>query len=256
MRICLQRWIGWLQDFLFPLRTCIFCRKHGHFSAEEPWCAACAEEMRREMAEKNFCICCGRGIEAGHAACELCTKEPPLFQAGVHIGPYEGKLKQCIRNLKYHEQKILAAALGRMLAEKIRERQEFSACEVVVPVPLSQERKRERGFNQSELLARKIADETGKALDVKTLCRKRNTQSQTGFGPQERRQNIAGAFEAGEELAGKTVLLVDDVYTTGATTGECARVLLEKGVRAVWVAAAAAVAQNRKPAAEEREKKA
>lgn len=115
----------------------------------------------------------------------------------------------------------------------------------VVPVPLNGQRLRERGFNQSEMLAVAAMRELGRGfvLQRSVLARKRPTVSQTGLTRHQRRANIRGAFEVRhkERIAGRDVLLVDDVLTTGTTTSECARVLLRAGARQVFVATVARV---------------
>ncbi|MGA8865494.1 MAG: phosphoribosyltransferase family protein, partial [Candidatus Sulfotelmatobacter sp.] len=137
--------------------------------------------------------------------------------------------------------------LGRMLAEALTDLEpDFSSTPVmVVPVPLFRARQRQRGFNQAELIARaalKIHSGEGRLrLGAPVLERKRETQSQTGLTSHQRRQNLRGAFAVAqpEAIRGQEVVVVDDVYTTGATVSECARILLRAGASKVWVATVA-----------------
>lgn len=124
---------------------------------------------------------------------------------------------------------MLGPPLGRAMASMVSS-MSFSP-DLVLPVPLHKKRLRERGFNQSVVLARRVARTLGVAIDVSVLTRTRQTCSQVGLGREERRRNVAGAFALGRPdiLRGRSVLLVDDVMTTGATVMECSRVLGRAG---------------------------
>ncbi|MGA8271583.1 MAG: ComF family protein [Candidatus Sulfotelmatobacter sp.] len=165
----------------------------------------------------------------------------------VAYGSYEGGLRELIHLLKYSGVRPAANVLGRMLADAIAELALESQADVslVVPVPLYRTRLREREFNHAELIARiaiKLSRESAHLqLCPSVLERKRETQSQTGLTRHQRRENVRGAFGVSppEAVKGRTVLLVDDVYTTGATVSECARVLRRAGATKVWVATVA-----------------
>jgi len=149
--------------------------------------------------------------------------------------------------LKYHSVRPAANVLGRMLAEVIDGLAPSwnNASLLVVPVPLFSAKLRQRGFNQAELIARvalKLSSYRERlALSVDVLDRARDTQSQTGLTPHQRRANLRGAFQVMDRAAisGREILLVDDVLTTGATASECARVLRRAGATRVWVATVA-----------------
>lgn len=235
-----------LQDFLFPLRTCALCQKEGKYDSQNPWCSDCEAQRIAEMQEAKLCAICQRGIPETQKLCSFCFHQRPAFSKAMHLAPYGGKIKAAIKALKYHNQKVLAHKLGHLLAEKIQEDPDFSSCEVVVPVPLFPQKQRERGFNQSALLAQQIARENGWETDFHTLIRIRNTPSQTTLNQQERKENVHQAFQVvSDRLRGKTVLLVDDVFTTGATVGECAEALLQNGSTRVFVITLAAVGQSK-----------
>jgi ComF family protein len=183
--------------------------------------------------------------------CADCYIDRPLFARAISYGGHAGELRELIHLLKYHLVRPASGVLGRMLAEAaeplIASFESQPIC--VIAVPLHASKFRERGFNQSELIARSAIRELGRQtrsatkLELLTtvLLRRRATESQIGMTRDQRRENIRGAFAVvgKEQVAGREVLLVDDVMTTGATVSECARVLLGAGARAVFVATVA-----------------
>jgi ComF family protein len=183
----------------------------------------------------------------GEARCGLCRRVEPPFARAAAYGSYESGLRELIHLLKYGGVRPAASVLGRMLAEAIATLElEFPAdAAAVVPVPLHRTKLRQRGFNQAELIAR-AALKIRQSGDRLRLCagvleRKRETASQIGLTSHQRRENLRGAFGVvqPEVVKGREVLVVDDVYTTGATVSECARVLQRAGATKVWVATVA-----------------
>ena len=179
--------------------------------------------------------------------CGLCQRLKPAYAKAAAYGSYEGGLRELIHLLKYEHVRPAANVLGRMLAEAIaRLAPDFgSDTPLVIPVPLHQRKLHERGFNQSELIAQAALKQkpAGREMHLcgRILKRTRATQSQTGLSSHQRRENMRGAFEVenGAEVEGRQVLLVDDVFTTGTTVSECARLLLRAGCTRVWVATVA-----------------
>ncbi len=171
--------------------------------------------------------------------------KPPYYKAAAY-GSYEGGLRDLLHLLKYEHVRPAARVLGRMLSEVITGlAPDFSIPPVVIPVPLHERKFRERGFNQSELIAHAALKmkPAGLELAVETrvLKRTRATQSQTGLSSHQRRENMRGAFVVAEpgQVAGREILLIDDVFTTGTTVSECARVLRRAGATRVGVATVA-----------------
>jgi ComF family protein len=156
-------------------------------------------------------------------------------------------LRELIHLLKYEQVRPAANVLGRMLAEAIADLEPLfgASLPLVVPVPLHSRKLRQRGFNQSELIARAAVKLTpaDRRMQVSSgvLQRCRETQSQIGLSRHQRRENMRGAFAVAKsaEIAGREVLLVDDVFTTGTTVSECARVLRRAGASKVFVATVA-----------------
>ena len=179
--------------------------------------------------------------------CGLCRRlEPPFAKASAY-GSYEGGLRELIHLLKYEQVRPAANVLGRMLTEAVVSLEPFFGVAevVVVPVPLYSRKLRQRGFNQSEVIARAALKhgvvQDRLTLDAAVLERRRETQSQTGLTRHQRRENIRGAFVVTkpERIRGREVLLVDDVFTTGTTVSECARILRRAGASKVYVATVA-----------------
>lgn len=206
-------------------------------------CSICGERVLSPLAFAAE----ASSSEAGEARCGLCRRlEPPYVKATAY-GSYESGLRELIHLLKYNQVRPAANVLGRMLAEAIEDLQPlFAGNEVlVVPVPLHARKLRQRGFNQSELIARaglKLrAPDRQFELNAKALERRRETKSQIGLSRHQRRENIRGAFVVAEpaEVTGREALVVDDVFTTGTTVSECARVLRRAGASKVYVATVA-----------------
>jgi competence protein ComFC len=171
--------------------------------------------------------------------CALCRSGLRGFDAAYCFGSYEGLLREWIHLYKYSRIKPLARPLGRLLAEAVPGEEKFDA---IVPVPLHWLRRWHRGFNQSEILARSLGRQLGVPL-VFALRRTRSTQAQAGLSNTARRQNVAQAFRSRSRhlVAGKRVLLVDDVMTTGSTAAACARTLKQAGAARVTLVTVARV---------------
>jgi ComF family protein len=197
-----------------------------------PLCATCGEKLF------------GQRFDGDPAPlCDLCRRAAPRFRKAVAFGAYDGPLRDLVHILKYHRVKPAASLLGRLLNLALAE-VEFPQDMLVVPVPLWKGKRRERGFNQAEEIARAfLRFQYSRSIQLNTalLVRTRETASQTGLTRHQRRANLRGAFSVvhPEQLKGRNVLLVDDVMTTGATAGECARVLLRAGAKQVRVATVA-----------------
>ena len=207
-------------------------------------CSICGERVLSMYAESD---------PQGLRRCPVCRRLERPFSRAVAYGSYEGGLRELVHLLKFNRVRPAANVLGRMLAEALTSLdQSFEPAGLfdrgriaVIPVPLYKSRRRQRGFNQAELIARAAL----KAYPARArlqllpdvLLRTRDTHSQIGLTSHQRRENLRGAFAVprAAEVTGREVILVDDVYTTGATASECARVLRRAGASRVYVATVA-----------------
>jgi len=200
-----------------------------------------------------LCSVCGEALlspaflDRSEPLCGLCQRLHPPFEKAAAYGSYDGGLRDLIHLLKFQQVRPAAAVLGRMLAETITDLDPIIPAGqiLVVPVPLHASKRSQRGFNQSELITRAALRQLHHPerfqVVVDTLVRHRETASQVGLTRHQRRENLRGAFGVvdPERIMTRNVLLVDDVYTTGTTVSECARVLRRAGANRVYVATVA-----------------
>ncbi|NLD79555.1 MAG: ComF family protein, partial [Smithella sp.] len=153
------------------------------------------------------------------------------------VGPYEEPYRITTKVLKFMGRKNLSIRMGDMMADKVRREPRYKKIDLIVPVPISWSSLQQRGFNQTELLARQISKRLGIPYDCGVICRVKDTPSQTGLSKEERERNLLSAFaiKHPHKVKGRHILLVDDVYTTGSTSRECTKVLLEAGAARVCV---------------------
>lgn len=232
-----------LLDILFP-PACPFCEED--LASAEGLCPRCKEGFLARKLNGPFCIVCGEPFASGSGGahtCGTCIAEKIPFIEARSACMYEGCVLDAVHSLKYAGKTNLARALGAITAKAALS---LSAKpDIIVPVPLHKKKLRARGFNQSLLISRGVAKALSVKIDYTSLKRIRHTGQQVGLKADERKKNVAGAFElkGPEKFKGKRVLLIDDVYTTGATIKECSKVLRKAGaeVYALTLARAAKV---------------
>ncbi len=228
---------------LFP-SFCKVCRALLETPGERVLCPTCLDKIRAHRS--SYCLCCGRFFEgAGEPhLCLSCIIERPPFAVHRSGGLYQGELKDLILLFKYRGYEILGRPLGRFVFESLKgEESLWWGVEALIPVPLHPKRKSKRGFNQARVLAKELSKLKGLPLEDLVLRKMKNVPPQTSLERDERGKSVRGVYTVlkSEKIQGKTVLLVDDVYTTGSTLKECSRELLRAGakeVRAITIAQA------------------
>lgn len=227
---------GGILDLVYPPR-CLVCREFG----SEILCAACRDDFY--PLEPPLCSRCGDMIASTPIGqCVPCQNTVYYFHKARAAGRYDGALRRAILALKYGSRRKLAEPLGRYLAEYLRsDNYDGLNSDIIVPVPLHPSRQRDRGFNQSALLAHAVGRTLDLPVAIDALKRIRKTRPQVGLTIAERTKNVSGAFRVADHsvVTGKSVLLIDDVLTTLNTVDECARMLAAAGVRRIDVAGVA-----------------
>jgi len=229
--------------FLWP-GQCHVC-KASVLPSDDGLCQTCWRALSQAVSA-DYCRRCGRdvspyGIVAGK--CGHCQDEQYQYDGIIRVGRYQSTLRSLTLSLKFAERTEWAAMLSGMLRQAVLAAGMHAAFDYLVPVPLHWRRRLRRGFNQSHLLAKGLKLPQ---VPVSTdLIRIRNTEQQWNLKPPQRRRNVKGAFAVrkGHPFDGKTVGLVDDITTSGATLEECAKVLKRAGARKV-VALVIAVANH------------
>lgn len=210
-------------DLLFPPR-CVVCRARGEWL-----CLHCRPQL--DLFQPPLCPRCGLPVEPNEP-CSACRWERVPLNGKRACGYFEGPLRQAVHRLKFNGERYLAEPLAAIMAETWR--QSPPPVDILVPVPLGKKRERERGYNQSALLAAEVGRLLGLPVDEQTLRRVRETPPQMGLPRESRLANLEGAFACQPDpIAGRRVCLIDDVTTTGATLAACASTLRRAGARAV-----------------------
>jgi len=220
--------IARLLNILYPSQ-CPMCGTSSDVFNLSPICSSCWSGIRRYRGPS--CKVCALPFVSEHSkVCGQCLKKTPPFSKVITYGLYEDILAEAINQLKFHGIKRISKTLGRLLLSL-----DLPETEGIVPVPVTIKRLRERGFNQSLLIARVIEKESKVPLLMDTLLKKKETPPQIGLSAKERLLNLKNAFEVKGNIKGRRLLLVDDVMTTGATVTECSKVLMKAGAEEVIV---------------------
>lgn len=222
--------VSWehLAEIFFP-PTCLACAEV--LPAASSFCEACAADVER--LPWPHCIQCSEPGAFPDGRCPRCALRPPPFTRAFAPFAHDGPIARAIHQFKYEDHPELATGLAKLMAD---EAGHFlsSTQAVVCAIPLHRKRFRERKYDHAQLLAGALAKQTGRRV-VQALARWRPTDRQVGLSEMDRELNVAGAFRATCRLRGERLLLVDDVFTTGATARAAARALLQGGAKKVQV---------------------
>jgi len=196
------------------------------------WLCSYCENLFQPMEEPG-CITCSAPVNPGARVCASCSGKSFYFAHNRSTFIYEDLVRDLIHEIKFRKRRHVAQGLGRLWAKIIAAQIPSDA--VLVPLPMHPKKRRERGFDQAEIFATAIAEATGAKM-LKALERIQDTPPQSGLHPQQRVENVRGAFRItpGMDIAGQDVILIDDIYTTGASLNECARVLKSGGAAEVY----------------------
>ncbi len=194
-------------------------------------CDACIDTFR-PVEEEKACPVCGRPV-GKPVLCGACMEEKRAFRRGYFGYYFEGRLREAIHSFKFNGRIDVGEYLVRLLRERFGTITENVDC--VVPIPVTEKRLTERGFNQSFIIAEEIAKMTNKELCPSVLTKTKNTKDQYALSRKERKRNISGVFaiKNGQQISGKRVLLVDDLFTTGYTAQEATRLLVKSSAKEV-----------------------
>lgn len=238
---------SWLADFIYPGR-CPSCEaasgSPGETGRAGVFCTSCAQRLK--LIRPPWCELCGLPLlapptESG-PCCNPCSATPLPFRRGRAVAFYEGPVSEAIRRLKYGRHESCAYPLADLVADRLPVDIIPAKYDRLIPVPLHPGRLRERGFNQTGLIAARLGVRIGIPVDHAILRRIRNLPPQSSLGAAARRRNIRGAFTVKDRgLRGGRVLLLDDVYTTGATAKEASLAILDAGAERVDVLTVARV---------------
>lgn len=203
-------------------------------------CCHCLRDLAGLREKYSHCDFCGNFYQNSFDSCPTCfaAKTPKAYKKVQACYPYQGGAKDLVWDLKFHNRRYLAEPMAKLMVNT-GDITEKGVYDLMIPVPLTPSRRKEREYNQAELLCTEISHILAIDTDFKTLIKIKDTPSQASLSPAKRRHNLQDAFDIvdNNDLKGRRVILVDDVITTGSTADQCARVLKRAGADSVKVLA-------------------
>lgn len=230
---------NWLLNAVYP-RRCPIC--DGLLSREEPYlCRNCVEKIHPILGAR--CKKCGKPVGSEEEFCRDCSRTRHSFDRGFAPYGYHGELEASLMRFKYHERQEYAGFYVHAAFFYVGKQIQRRNPEVLVPVPLHPARQRQRGYNQAEVFAEKLAEEMELPMNARLIRRVKKTKRQKELSPAERRKNLEGAFALAKpgQMKYCRILLVDDIYTTGSTVDAIASLLKVNGAEQVDFVCAAIV---------------
>lgn len=224
-----------LLSLAYP-QACKICSNSVENSADGVACSSCWEKTRIFTGAETLCFKCGQFLSENqtdfHTFCHRCDQH--FYDRAIAAGIYEHALAASVLNLK--SQPFIPKKLQKILLSRFFN-SEFTAADLIIPVPLSKKRRFERGYNQAEIIARIIEKDSGVNLDALSLIRRSHTPvHRAGMDRKARALSVKDAFEVKRPklIAGRNILLIDDVFTSGSTVSNCAKALKNKGADKVY----------------------
>ncbi len=224
---------AFLSNIFFPKHTgCIFCDNDCDIVSDYDICSNCLNEL--PVNYENICKKCGKPLKE-ESSCKLCKHTKHYFKLARAPFKYEGKIKEALLSLKFNNGRYVASSLAYFLFL------EYSNLEIeadlVIPLPISEQRMKERGYNQSTLLAQSFCKLTNLPLIDNCLVRVKNTEKQSNLPLEKRKDNVKNAFKVSsrKSVKDKIIVLIDDIFTTGATVNSACKTLLQAGAKQVYI---------------------
>ncbi len=228
----------YVERFFFPPK-CSYCDEVLRINAKRPYrCGHCSGIVKKQ--ELIICEKCEKPQDIKNKApyCPYCCEENYRFEFLVAPFIYKTLVREAVHHLKFNKRPTVAETFAHHIFERLLQTDLNDKIKLIVPAPISEKRLAERGYNQTELICRRLSMMSGIPYR-NALSKTRDTLPQSSLSEKERRENIKGAISPALPIPEDDVLLVDDVYTTGSTCDECCRILKQMGVRKIYVAVAA-----------------
>ncbi|PCI68474.1 MAG: phosphoribosyltransferase [Piscirickettsiaceae bacterium] len=224
----MNNWLNKIQSILYPY-TCFLCNQPGNNQLD--LCDTCHSGF---SSLSICCDICGIAMKTKEShVCGRCLASPPHYDKITTLFEYQDDIKQLVLSLKFNAKVSAARTIGKLMASHFSNHHNMP--DALLPVPLHKKRLRERGFNQSELIAEHLHQQLNIPLLQQFCIRTRNTINQTSLKAAERRQNLKNAFHCKNPQTIKSIAVIDDVVTTGSTANEIARTLKKAGVKHVEI---------------------
>jgi len=227
-----------LKELVFPSNIyCICCENIIDQTRPYSLCDACVRNLH--WANEKTCNKCGKVLVENYRReiCNDCLEIEHFFEKGFTCAEYGMYEKLIIRDYKYHSKPYFGDKLAEIMYDRLIV--EDLPLDLIIPVPMHGKKEKKRGYNQAALLAKGISKRIDVPFDQKLMTRSRTTKPMNKMNPQERRENVKDAFtlrpEKGKMVKGKTILLVDDIFTTGSTLDECSKLLLDHGALKIYM---------------------
>ena len=233
-----------IKESIFP-RKCVFCGKTlgmksygdvADFKIRDDLCPICREKAGGMYVKEPACLKCGKEIDdEAQEYCYDCSVHSHLYNRGFAVFKYNNEVKDAVYALKYKGCKIYGEFFGNEMADRYGNEIKRIKPQAVIPVPVHKTRKKKRGYNQAEVIAKQLSDRLGIPMDSEALFRVAPTKPQKELNKVLRRKNVEKAFKVSQNVVEyKKVILVDDIYTTGATIDACAAVMRQAGVKEIY----------------------